>query len=112
MKPMIACCGLVCTDCPAYKATQANDVALAQATARQWSEQFHVEVKVEHVWCDGCVVEGKKCAHCGKCEIRACAIKRKVATCAACGEFDTCSTLSSLHAMMPAAKETLGSLRG
>lgn len=109
---MIAYCGLFCSDCAAYKATRTNDVALAQATARQWSEQFHIDIKLEHVWCDGCLVEGKKCSHCAECEVRACARNRGVSTCGACGEYGTCATLNGFFAMVPAAKATLDKLRG
>jgi hypothetical protein len=107
---LIACCGLVCTDCPAYRATQNSDRKLAEQTAKEWSAQFGVEVRVEHVWCDGCTEPGKKCAHCGECEIRTCALKRGFATCAECGDYP-CKNLAAFFLMAPPARATLDALR-
>jgi hypothetical protein len=105
-KKMIAYCGLTCTDCDAYKATQKHDLELAKKTAAAWSAQFHTNVLVENIWCDGCTVDGKKCAHCGECEIRACAQKHGVANCGVCSDYP-CKTVAGLLAMVPAAKATL-----
>ena len=46
MSEMIACCGLVCTQCPAYLATQANDLQKAQQTAAMWSKMYNSAVQV------------------------------------------------------------------
>jgi hypothetical protein len=107
---MIGHCGLVCTKCPDYLATQAGDKVMAAEVAAQWSKEFNTEVKVEHVWCDGCLVEGKKCAHCAECKIRACAKERGVVNCAACDDY-SCDILAEFHKMVPPAKELLDSLR-
>lgn len=107
---MIACCGLVCSQCPAFLATQAGDEEKARQTAELWSRQYKVEVRVENVWCDGCMAPGRKCGHCGECEIRACALQRGVATCAACDDYG-CETIGRFLAMVPPAKETLERLR-
>ena len=103
---MIAYCGLQCTRCDAYLATQADDEARARATAVAWSQQFGVAVSVADVWCDGCLVGGKKCAHCGECEIRACAGARAVANCGHCDDYP-CEKLAQLLAMVPEAKDRL-----
>ncbi|MBN1653322.1 MAG: DUF3795 domain-containing protein [Deltaproteobacteria bacterium] len=107
---MIAYCGLICTDCPAYLATKENDVGKAKQTAKQWSLAYNVQVKVEDVWCDGCLVEGKKCAHCGRCEIRACAIEQRVENCGLCAEYP-CERIEAFFKVAPAAPKTLDSLR-
>jgi hypothetical protein len=108
--PMYGSCGLVCSECPAYVATQASDQAKAEATAKAWSQQFGIEVKVEHVWCDGCRAPGRKCAHCAECEIRSCATGRNLATCAPCADYP-CKQLQGFFAMAPMAKTTLDQLR-
>lgn len=41
MDKMIAYCGLVCTNCPAYVATQADDRDALEKVAAQWREQFN-----------------------------------------------------------------------
>ena len=84
---MIAYCGLVCTECPAYLATKTNDEKMAKETAEMWTKHYKVDVKVEDVWCDGCLVEGKKCAHCGMCEIRVCGIEKGAKNYGHCDDY-------------------------
>jgi len=110
MSKMISCCGLVCTECPAYLATQANDENKARETAAMWSKMFSIEVKIEDVWCDGCLVEGKKCAHCGECEIRACVFEKKLDNCAHCDDYG-CQKISGFFQMVPDAKKYLDEIR-
>jgi hypothetical protein len=107
---LVSYCGLVCSECPAFVATQAGDEDLARKTAEQWSRDYGVTVRLEDVWCDGCTTAGRKCGHCGECQMRACAIQRGVATCAACDEY-ACVMLRDFFAMVPAAKATLDALR-
>jgi hypothetical protein len=106
MDKMIAYCGLVCTDCPAYLATVAGDEAKARETAELWSKQYGINVAVEDVWCDGCLVEGKKCAHCAQCEIRACGIERGVKNCGWCPDF-SCGRIEGFFKMAPFARAVL-----
>jgi hypothetical protein len=109
-KEMIAYCGLVCTGCPAYQATQSNDRNKIEETARLWSTQYGHDIKAADVWCEGCLVDGKKCAHCAECEIRACARKKQIENCAHCNEF-ICDTLFLFHKLVPEAAETLQKVR-
>ena len=37
---MIAYCGLVCSECEAYQATQANHMPALEALAVRWSAEF------------------------------------------------------------------------
>ncbi|HEY3359492.1 MAG TPA: DUF3795 domain-containing protein [Polyangia bacterium] len=107
---LIGCCGLTCSECPAYLATKANDHAKAEETARIWARDYGVTVAVADVWCDGCTAPGKKCAHCAECELRTCAQKRGLATCAPCADYP-CPPLAKLHGMVPPAKANLDRLR-
>jgi len=107
---MIGFCGITCTKCEAYLATQTNDEERAKKTAAMWSKQFQINVKLEDVWCDGCLVEGKKCAHCGECEFRACGQTKGVANCAHCDEYP-CEPLAGFFKMVPDAQKTLDSVR-
>jgi hypothetical protein len=107
---MIAYCGLICTDCSAYKATRAMSDEQAKQVASQWSQTFHVDIKVADVWCDGCLVEGKKCVHCGECEIRACARNLKVENCGLCDQY-ACGKLQGFFQMAPAARDVLDAQR-
>ena len=106
---MIAYCGLVCTECPGYLATQANDPVAAQKVAAEWSKAYHTDVKVEHVWCDGCTTPGRKCSHCSECEIRGCVLERGLTTCGPCADYP-CPTITGFLTMVPAVKATLDRL--
>ena len=45
MSRMISMCGLVCTDCPAYKAKRADDQSLREETAAEWSKMYGSNIK-------------------------------------------------------------------
>ena len=40
MEKIIACCGIACSECPAYIAFKNDDDDLRKKTAKQWSEEF------------------------------------------------------------------------
>lgn len=109
---MIAYCGLVCTDCPAYIATQADDQAALEQVAAQWREQYHApDLTVESVICDGCLTdEGRKCAHCADCEIRACGVERGVVNCAHCSDY-ACEKLEGFFGFAHPARAVLDEVR-
>ncbi len=106
----IAYCGLVCIDCPAYLATQAGDHQKALETAELWSRHYNLSIKVDDVWCDGCLVGGRKWSHCAECEIRTCAQKRGVKNCAHCDDY-LCDVLSNFFKAVPEAQKTLDRIR-
>ncbi len=104
---MIACCGLVCSECPAYLGTQANDAAKIAETADMWSKEYKADIKPEYVWCDGCRVEGKKCGHCAECDVRTCVLSKELLNCAHCAEFASCDKITTLHKLAPHAKKVI-----
>jgi hypothetical protein len=112
MDKMIAYCGLVCTECPAYVATQANDQAALERVAAQWRESFNApDITAQSIACDGCLVDGgHKCAHCFECQIRACAIGRGVVNCAHCSDY-ACEKLEGFFGFAPEARAMLDSIR-
>jgi len=86
MAEMIAVCGLVCTDCPAYLATQDDDEKRKEV-AQKWSSDEH-PIKPEDINCDGCLAVGKRLIKfCDICEVRRCGFERKVETCGHCGDY-------------------------
>ncbi|MBI5528397.1 MAG: DUF3795 domain-containing protein [Deltaproteobacteria bacterium] len=103
---MISRCGLVCTDCPAYKATKAKDEKLAAETAKLWSKLYHADVTVSDVWCNGCIGRGKKCAHYAECDIRKCAQRHRTINCGHCARYG-CDTITGFFKMVPDAKKVL-----
>ena len=111
MDGIIAYCGLVCTDCPAYIATQADDREALERVAAQWREEFNApEITVAWVICDGCLTGERQCGHCAECEIRACGVAREVINCAHCADY-VCETLESFFGLVPDALAVLEGIR-
>lgn len=111
MSQLLGMCGLVCSDCKAYQATQADDAAAIAKVAEAWSRHFNVTVAPESVWCDGCTTPSqRKCGHCRECEIRASGLARGLATCAECSDY-RCEKLAAFLNEVPVAAETLEARR-
>lgn len=112
MAKILAYCGLDCGDCEAYLATQNNDRAGLEETARKWAEQFGAkDISADMCICDGCS-SGKRLstAHAATCALRVCASKRGVVTCAHCPDYG-CEILQQFFAFAPALKEKLEAIR-
>jgi len=109
---ILAYCGLDCGECEAYVATQKNDRAGLEATAKQWAAQFGAkDITADMCICDGCP-SGKRIstAHASTCAIRVCASKRGVTTCAHCQDYG-CETLKGFFAFAPVLKDKLEAIR-
>ena len=111
MEKMIAYCGLTCTECPAYIATQTNDAEAMARVAEQWSAEYSTQLIVDDCWCNGCLAEkGPWMSHCAKCEIRACGVEKGVENCAHCDDYG-CDKLTEFFGFAPAAREMLDGIR-
>ena len=108
MDKMIAYCGLVCTDCEAYIATQANDLVALERMAAKAREQFNQpDITVKAAMCDGCLATSDRlCGYCYECAVRACGLERGVVNCAHCADYG-CATLTAFWEMAPHARVTL-----
>lgn len=85
---MVAYCGIVCTDCEAYKATQAEDMEALERMAKEASEKLNVEMTVADAMCDGCMsTTGRRIQYCHECAIRTCAVQKDIENCAHCGDY-------------------------
>ncbi len=112
MKQMIAHCGLVCSSCPTFLATQNNDDAAREKTAALYSEKFGLNLKPNEINCDGCLSAGSKLiGYCQSCEIRKCAMLKAVHNCAGCDE-QPCEKLIKFHEFSPDAKKSFAALVG
>ena len=100
MDKIIAYCGLVCSDCPAYIATQANDPEALGQVLERWREEFNApHITVEDILCDGCQAHyGRLNGYCRRCPIRPCGLARSVPNCAHCDEY-VCEQLERLLAV-------------
>ena len=107
---MIAYCGLDCSKCDAYLATEENNDAKREETAEKWSRMYRHDIKPEQINCGGCRSEGKKFFHCDDCDIRQCCTSRGVAHCAACEDY-ICDTLAGFIKLAPEAGAALEQLR-
>ena len=104
MEEMIAYCGLECSKCPTFLATQNDDDAARAKTAAYYSEKFGFDLKPEDINCDGCLPDGGKLlAYCQTCKIRACCRDRGLENCAVC-EDQPCDKLKELHTFSPDAR--------
>lgn len=111
MERIVAYCGLTCSECPAYLATQNDDDAERERVAKTWSEQYDSDIKPEQINCDGCLPgKDRHFTHCSVCQIRACGVVRGVANCAHCEEY-ACDKLEGLLQAVPAAKAELDKIR-
>lgn len=108
---MIAYCGLDCSKCEAYLATQADDNGKRAETAKEWSERYKADIKPEHINCDGCHGKGKKFFYCSDmCELRKCGVEKDVENCAECDMY-MCDKLAEFVKIAPEAKEALERIR-
>jgi hypothetical protein len=110
-KKQIAYCGLICTDCLAFIATQADDDKQRQEVAEQWTKKYNHPFKVEDINCVGCTtVSGIHIGQCGVCPIRKCGQGKGVINCAYCGEY-VCEELGKYFEMAPVMKANLEEIR-
>ena len=112
MDSIIAYCGLVCSDCDAFIATQANDLEALERLAQRARDEFGVEdATPETSICDGCLTNtGRQIGYCAMCEIRACAVERGVANCAHCTDYP-CEKLDVIFGHSEEARRTLDESR-
>lgn len=113
MDRMVAYCGLVCSDCRAYIATQSKDPAALERVAAQWREQFNwTNITADMILCDGCsdTDRERRSHYCDLCEIHACALERGVANCAYCADY-ACDKLEGFFAQAVSARAVLDDIR-
>jgi hypothetical protein len=110
MVKLIAYCGLVCSNCPTYLATQNNDDDARAKTAVLYSKKFGFSLGPEDINCDGCLSSGGRLiGYCSACNIRKCCSAKGLANCTACKE-QPCEHLKKFHASSPDAKDSFKKL--
>ena len=112
MERIIGCCGIVCSECIAFKATQSGDSMEQEKVVETWRREYHSPgLTVASIQCDGCPPQGERhCYHCDECDIRACGLAHKVQNCAYCIEY-SCERLTRFHGSVPDARTVLDAIR-
>ena len=111
MDEEIAYCGLVCTECPAYRGHKENDIELLERAAKVWSDAYGETLTADSIRCEGCKsASGVKGETCVMCKVRVCAIDRGVESCALCDDYG-CDTLEEILHHAPEARQKLEEIR-
>ena len=92
MGEMIAYCGIVCSECAAFKATANGDPAELARVAQEWTKVYDGVISqalsADDVRCQGCLgARQHQFGWCADCPIRACAMERAVASCGHCADY-------------------------
>ena len=101
-KKHIAMCGLDCSSCDAFIATQNNDDKLREKTAKEWTKRYRKgkrdrpPVKPEDINCKGCLSDGPIYLYCRQCKIRNCGLKKGIKNCKECKDYK-CEELIELQ---------------
>ena len=111
MEKIISICGLVCSDCGAYLATQADDDDKRKEVAELWSKEYGSDIKPEDINCESCLSDSDNVFSYTKvCELRKCAKERAVVNCAHCEDY-ACEKLQEFFKMVPDAKTKLDEIK-
>lgn len=104
MSKIVAYCGLVCSSCPTFFATQNDDDDARKKIAAFYSGKFGFTLKPEDINCDGCLAEPEKqIGYCRICKIRKCCREKGLDNCAICDD-QPCEKLKALHDLSNSAK--------
>jgi hypothetical protein len=104
---LLAYCGIDCATCPAYIATQVNDIEKLTALAGEW---FDGATDHTIILCDGCTSDGHIMKWCAECPTRACAVERHLENCAHCNDYG-CEKLLKVFEMSDEPRKNLERIR-
>jgi len=104
---LIAYCGLDCSQCPAYIATQAGDIPKLTSLAKEW---FDGATDHTMIFCDGCNTDGRTMQWCAECPTRACTMAHGLENCAPCSDYG-CEKLLKVFEQSVEAKSNLDRIR-
>lgn len=109
-------CGLICDSCPIHLATTEKDELkqrlIRTEIARTCREKYGMNLTITDITdCDGCgVAGGRLFSGCQSCEIRTCANKRMLESCAYCSDYP-CHKLERIFQEDSEAKVRLENIR-
>ncbi|MFX1329570.1 MAG: DUF3795 domain-containing protein [Promethearchaeota archaeon] len=100
MTNIVAYCGIDCSKCPTYIATQYNNNKMRENVVIKWKKDYNLNLSIDDVNCDGCLNDKRIMKYCSYCRVRKCAKKKNLKSCAYCESF-LCKTLKNLHKQLP-----------
>ncbi len=107
MSETIAYCGICCSDCPVYLASQAGNAGMKDKVMDTWSKQYNMQLSIGDINCSGCKAKsGRLFFHCERCKIRDCARGKNINYCSDCISYP-CSDLEKLFLHAADAKVNL-----
>ena len=107
----IAVCGIDCSVCPAFHASERLSMEERQAVADRWGKEHNASFKATDIDCVGCTArKGVQVGYCSQCQIRLCGLEKKYASCADCPQF-ACERLEGFLKSVPQARDNLVRLR-
>lgn len=110
MERIIACCGLVCNDCPIFIAAKEDNLQKKVELANQYTSESY-SVMSEDISCSGCTAAcGNVFKFCLVCEIRLCGIEKQISNCAYCSEYP-CNKLEKPFENTPENKILLDEIK-
>ena len=95
-------CGLDCSSCPAFIATQNDDDKFREKTAKEWTKRYRTDgrnrppLEAKNINCKGCLSSGPVYLYCRQCKIRQCGLKKGIKNCEECEEYK-CNKLIELQ---------------
>ena len=104
---MLSYCGIDCATCPAYIATQAEDIEKLTTLAGEW---FEGATDYSIILCDGCKSEDRIMKWCSECPTRACAIDHGLENCAYCEDYG-CEKLLKVFELSDEPRKNLERIR-
>ncbi|HPQ45423.1 MAG TPA: DUF3795 domain-containing protein [Syntrophales bacterium] len=108
---MLAYCGIECSQCDSYLATQSGNYEKLVNVAGILSKLYHTDVKPEYVICDGCRAGKRLSFHCRNlCKMRVCCVEKGYDSCIECGDFP-CEELQFELTINPEAQDNLAKLK-
>lgn len=83
MSRMMSACGVLCSDCPAFR--DKEDRIDQEETVAAWRRVYGLKQKAEDISCGGCLGPDDQVFHtCRKCEARRCFREKGLRSCAEC----------------------------
>jgi len=95
---MMSACGVMCSDCPAYRGTDRGPAHQRQV-AEAWHRIYGLNEPPANIACGGCLGPDEDLFHTmGRCRARRCCLEKGLRSCAECAEV-ACPALEQAQAV-------------